>query len=511
MIQKNYWKTLTEEVFQKKLLMVFVLLTTALCFGFTITNYSIGVDDIAREYYLYSNKIGNMIQQGRILHVVFNWLTGTVDFIPYFNDFVGAVLYALSALLYCALFQYITDRKLSQASLICFACVYISSSILAEKYIYNLDVVVTLLSYCCSAIALMYAYRFVKEKRISLFWKSIPVLMVAIASYETFIFLYFCGVFAVFLLEMLVNQEKKTFVQILQEGIRYALILLVSMALYYGLVAVLRRIVPSEVPYARYNALEEFGLGLWGTFVMLTESIFDRFGAAFAEGYVPIIVFGILSVIGAVFFAILSIKRKNIWLIVCFAALWVGNLFVHYVTGGFTSRAAQTFCFFTGFVVLVLINTVGTRKLCRNLLIAGAALLVFVQSADMNRWFYNDYLRYRKEVFVVDTLANKVAMEYDASKPLIFTNAPIHGYLNEALYEGRQVNGNSVIYWTGYAFGDKTQPFIAELFRMHGYDFIVSPTPEQYDQAMIEAESMPVWPAAGSVQEFEEFIVVNFG
>lgn len=514
LIQKNYWRTLADQVFNQKLLIFFVTLTTALCFGFTITNYSIGVDDVAREYYLYSNKIGNMIQQGRILHVVFNWLTNTVDFIPYFNDFVGAVLFALSALLYCGLFQYITDNKLSTASLIAFSCVYISSSILAEKFIYHLDVVVTMLSYGCSAIVLMYAYRFVKEKKLSLFWKAVPVLMIAIASYETFIFLYFCGVFAVFLLEMTVNQEKKTLKDILREGIRYALILLAAMALYYGLVAVMQKLVPTEAGFERYNIfyiIRNSGLGVLGTLSMLTQSIFQYISESCGEGYVPIAVFVMLSGVGAALTAILSWKQKNGWIVVCYVALWVGNLFVHYIIGSFTTRAAQTFCFFTGFVVLVLFNTVGVRPLCRKVLIAAVAVLVYVQAADMNRWFYNDYVRYEKESFIVQTLANKIVTEYDASKPLIFTNSPTEGYLNEALYEGRQVNGNSVIYWAGYAFNDKTQPFITELFRIHGYDFIVSPTPEQYDQAVSEAEIMPVWPEAGSVQEFDDFIVVNFG
>lgn len=509
--KKNYWNTLAEDVFSKKLLLFFVILITAACFGFTITNYSIGIDDIASDYYLHTNKIGNMIQQGRLLHVVFNLLTNTVDFIPYFNDFVGAVLYALSALLYCGLFQYITGGKFSTAALTAFCGIYISSSVIAEKYIYNLDVVVTILSYCCSAIALMYAYRFVKEKDRTLLLKAIPVLMVAIASYETFLFLYFCGVFAVFLLEIVVNKEDKPFLTILWEGIQYALILGAAIVLYYGLVAVLQLLFPSETVYIRYSVWHTSGLGFFGTFGLLTRDFFQYFVDSFAAGYVPIIVFTIASAIGLVLFGWLSWKRKNVWLLVCYAAMWIGNFIIHYVAGFFTPRAAQTFCFFTAFVLLMLLHIVGVRPLLRNVVIAAIALLVYVQSADMNRWFHNDYVRYQKESFLVDTLATKIASEFDVSKPLIFTNAGIEGYLNTDVYPGGHANGNSMFYWLGYAFGDKTQPFISELFRVHGYDFIVSPTEEQYDAAMLEAEDMPAWPAEGSVQEFDEFIIVNFG
>ena len=199
------------------------------------------------------------------------------------------------------------------------------------------------------------------------------------------------------------------------------------------------------------------------------------------------------------------------WLLLCFAALWIGNFPIHYVGGSFMARAAQTFCFFTSFVALVLVSSVEIRKPLRSVVLAAVVLLVFVQSADMNRWFYNDHVRYKKEAFIIDTLANKVVSQMDASKPLVFTNAPITGYLNTDLYPGGQANGNSMVYWIGYAFGEKTQPFISEVFRMHGYDFIVSPTADQYDAAHVEAETMPAWPAEGCIQEFDDFIVVNFG
>lgn len=147
----------------------------------------------------------------------------------------------------------------------------------------------------------------------------------------------------------------------------------------------------------------------------------------------------------------------------------------------------------------------------QKLLYAAVALLVFVQSADMNRWFYNDYVRYQKESYAVHTLANKLLATRDTEKPVVFTNSPYSGYLDTALYPGRQVNGNSLLYWCGYAFQNKEQPFIAEVFQMYGYDFVRSPTEEQFDAACLAAETMPAWPKEGCIQEFEDFIVVNFG
>lgn len=510
MKRKNYWAVLTEDLLQNKALVFWVVLVTVLCFGFTITNYSIGVDDPARTYYLHSGSLGSMIQQGRLLHVAFNLLTHCVQFIPFFTDFTGAALYALSALLYCALFQYVTDHKLRSFSLISFCCVYISSSVLAEKYIYHLDVIVTVLSYCCSAIALLYAFRFVKERRFSLFLAAALVLMGAIASYESFIFLYICGVFGIFLLEITVNRQQKTFRELLWEGIRYALVLAVSAAFYYLLVYVVQIASGQYGIFTRYNYWTYTESGIMDSLIYLTKDFFQYFRQSISIRYLPILVFCLFSAAGFGLSAFLSFRLKNPWLFLCFTALWLFNFPIHYAAGAFLTRAAQTFCFFSGFVLLLIIEACAAGAFFRRMLYAAVILLVFVQSADMNRWFYNDYVRYQKESFVIHTVATRLVAECDISKPVVFTNYTDLNYLDTALYPGRQVNGNSVIRWSISAFSDKTQPFVTELFRMHGYDFVKSPTAEQFDRAHTESEFMPSWPEQGCIQEFSDFIVVKF-
>lgn len=511
MKKRTYWNILTEDILQNKSLLFCLILTAILSFGFAVTHFSVGIDDMASAYYLSTDNLGNMVQQGRLLHVALNTLTRSIEFLPFFMDFVGVFLFTASALLYCALFQYVTGGRLTAAPLTAFACVYLSSSILAEKFIYQLDVMATTLSYCCGAIALMYAWRFIKEKKPSLFVKSTAVLMVSIASYESFLFLYVCGVFALFILEMLHNNSYGKFKDILLDGLKYAAILLAATLAYYALVFLIQKLTGQYGILSRYNVWTYSTEGFFATFKTITQSLADYFTASVSIRYIPILAFCLFSLIGLAVSVLLSIRKKNRWLPLCFLALLLSNFFIHYAVGSFTARAAQTFCFFAGFSALMLVETFREKQLCKNAVCAAIAILVFIQSADMTRWFYNDYARYQKEKFIIDTLANKIVSEYDSSKPLIFTNAPIYGHLNTAVYPGRQQNGNSLIYWMGYAFEDKTQPFIAEVFRYHGYDFIQSPTAEQYDEAHEKAKAMAVWPQRGSIQEFQDFIVVNFG
>lgn len=511
MLSVNYWKALYKNVQEKKWLVFFVILTTVLCFGFTITNFSLGVDDPARNYYLFSENVGNMVQQGRLLHLLVNKITHCVQFIPFFTDFTGAVLFALSALLYGTFFQFISQKEISLLGISTFCCVYISSSIIAEKYIYQLDVIVTMLSFCCSALALMYAYCFVKEKKLSLFAKSVCLLMVAIASYESFVFLYICGVMAVFVWQIAINDAHTNFRGLLRDGLKYASILLAAMAVYYGMVYLVQIATGQVGQFERWTIWKDVDIGIWEKIRRVAISIKDSFVKAVRIRYLPILVFCLFSVIGGAASAWVAICKKNPWVLCCFAGLWIGNFLIHFCCGEFLARAAQTFCFFSGFVAWLMVEVLGSKGVLKSVLVAGVGLLVFVQSADMNRWFYTDYVRYKKEEFVIHTLATKLLQEYDVSKPVIFTHYPEDGYLNTELYPGSQVIGKSMLYWSATAFEDPQQPFTAEIFRMHGYDFILSPTQEQYYSAYEKSDGMPSWPKEGSIQEFDDFIVVNFG
>lgn len=505
----SYREILKKDILQNKLLMGLSLFVGVLCFGFTIANFSIGIDDVARGYYLYSREQGNMIQQGRLMHVALNALTHSVQFIPFFTEFVGASLYVLSALLLCALFRYVTVGKLSTAALAVFAGVYISSSILTEKYIYHLDVIATMVSYCCNALALLYSYRFVQRREIRSVLAAVPLLMGAVSSYESYIFLYISGVFALFILEIGVNKEDKTFRELLTEGLIYAGILLVALALYYGLVVLLQCVTGQFGVFSRTLNLPE-GLGILGTVSYLTGSFVQTFSDAIADRYLPILVFCLCSGVCLGLLVVMGLERKNIWVCLCFAAMWLCNFGVHYAAGTFLYRAAQTFCFFCGFVLMLLLEVFPSRA-WRKLMCVAAGLLVFVQAADMNRWFYNDYVRYQKEAYTIHAMANEILGECDVEKPVVFTCAPAEGYLDTALYSGRQVNGNSLLYWCCYAFSDPTQRFVAETFRMHGYDFIRSPDETQFEHACGAAKNMPAWPQEGSIRELSDVIVVNFG
>lgn len=84
---------------------LFLVLIGIAAFGFTVTHFAMGIDDFGIGHYmdLSPDSSNNMLQQGRLLHIVLYYLTGLMDVIPFLNNFISAVLIVFSALLLSAL------------------------------------------------------------------------------------------------------------------------------------------------------------------------------------------------------------------------------------------------------------------------------------------------------------------------------------------------------------------------------------------------------------------------
>lgn len=504
------------DLLQNRRLLFCAIFVAILSYGFAITHYSIGVDDVARNYYFYGDNTGNMLHQGRLLHLLLNSLTHSIDWIPFFTEFVGASLFCLSALLFCGLFQTVCDGKLSLASLAAFSVVYLSTPINVEKFLYHLDVIATTTSYCCCPLGLFYAWRFAVRGEKMAALPAVLLTMCTIASYESFLFLYICGVFAILMLEILKEPETWRFSALYKCGLRFALLLILAAVIYYGIVATAQHLAGYAREFSRETVWTYTDQGLFRTLWDVLGGIVGYFRESLLGWNRPIWIFCAASGAGGLLVLWLALRKENFCLVLCVLCLFLSNFCIHIVLGMFHPRAAQTFCLYVGFLVLLATAWCEQKKALKSIAAVCISLLVFVQSADMNQGFYNDYVRYQKEAFAVNTLATKLLDGYDLSKPVVFTNCPQHwidesGYFMTRLYDGCDANGNSVIYWVGNTVTDFCPTFAADLFRLHGYDFIQSPTREQAQRAQTLAEGMPIWPRDGCIREFGDIIAVNFG
>lgn len=494
-----------QDTFRNRKLIIFTIFITLLAFGFTITNFSIGLDDPAANHYLSLDEYGNMIQQGRLLHVFYAKLTGAFQFIPFFNDFVGAVLFMLSALMFCALFQYITESAFSSVELALFTGIYLSYPIISEKFIYNLDVVVTMSSYLFTVFSLLTSYDFIKYKRKKSLILALISLFLAVGSYESFCFLYICGVFSIFICECIIKREKITIKRILGEGLGYAFILFLAVLGYYFLVFIVQKNTNQLNIFTRNSVWNADSL-----FIDKIKEIVSKFIYSLKSiDYFPMLEVVVFSVIGFGVSLIESFKRKSMALFLCFVGLFISNFGIHMAVGFIMYRAGQTFCFSIAFIVLLLIYLSRNMNIMRNMCVLVSCILIYGQCANLNLSFYHDYARYKKEEFAVNTIATRLVAECDVNKPVVFVKDKTLGYLQSPI-EG-QVNGNSFMYWGVKTFGKSTSPILINIFKMHGYYFLKEPTSEQAELGNKLAEQMTVWPSKNGIKEFEDIIVIKIG
>lgn len=505
-MNKENWSYFKSTILSDKKLIIGSLLITVMAYGFAITNFSLGVDDPASVHYVHSNGWGSMVQQGRLVHIALDWLTGLVEFIPFINDFIGTALFWASSLAFCFLFQYITNKRFSTWACLAFSGIYLSYSIINEKFIYNLDVIVFMLSYLCIALSVFEAYQAIfEQKKRQAIW-SILLCIVGISSYESFIFLYVCAVLSIFVIKAATDREYHLkWKTVICKGLMFAAVLVAACAIYYLMVFIVQ-MATGQTGFVREGPWTK-GWGIKET----ARLIFLNFKTyALNFQYFPMIVFWGSAILGTVITAWIAVRRKSLLLLLCFLGMFVSNFFVHFIAGDFMYRAAQTCCFFVAVVGLLAVTLIERYGGIKRIFYILVCLLVLLQVRDLNKWFYNDYIRYQKEAFAVHAIATSLKSSYDMEKPVVFTNRPgASYYLTTHTHEG-QVNGASMLRWGVGTFGEKESLNMIEIFRLHGYDFLVTPTKEQAEEAWRIGKTMPAWPEKDSIKEMDSYIIVNF-
>ena len=126
------------------------------------------------------------------------------------------------------------------------------------------------------------------------------------------------------------------------------------------------------------------------------------------------------------------------------------------------------------------------------------------QTKYLNQLFYNDYIRYQRDLNIAFELIDKLETSYDISKPLVIMGWPKKGIGTE----GAQVNSLSVLWWGKKAFDDNGLEFIKFLNSL-GYSFR-RPTDEQYQKGLDLCDTMPNYPKEGAIIELDDCIIINF-
>lgn len=494
---------LTKEIkslLKNKKYVVCIIIALIAAYGFAITHFSLGIDDFGVSHYmsLSPERVGNMLQQGRLMHLIFYYILGLADVIPFLNNFIAVLLLGISAVILTSVIQIQTERYFSDGEIILFSILYVSYPIIAFKFIYDIDVVVTMFSYCCVPVAIYEGIRFLSEHTKKSFIFHTIFLMMALGSYESFICLYICETIAIFSFQYLYKNEKVK--KIVAQGMYFAGQLVLALIIYYALVKGIQ-FITNNPQYVRATSAE---MSLIDLVRMLYTSIADKELFIMKE-----FTLFVCALIGIMLYYV-GVKRKY-FLLLLLPALGFFTIFVSIIQGTIYLRTCQSFNFFIGFVSLLVLVLCRNHIKVKKMIVAFGVLVIIWQLKDINLWFFKDWTNYEKNVYAIHRIATDLQAEYNVEeKPVCFVNRDYESYLMTWDNEQREIGESPIVSAIGF-LGNSTSPELIQLFKYQGYDFLKEPTKEQVDSAVEIAKQMYGYPTKGYILENEEFIVVNLG
>ncbi|MCR4588565.1 MAG: glucosyltransferase domain-containing protein, partial [Lachnospiraceae bacterium] len=181
------WIELSLQLLRKPVYWGSLLITLLCAYGFFITHYAVGIDDTAMSRYFIE---GLAPAQGRWVIFLVNKIIPLIYFTPFLTDFLGVLFLAVFAVLFCGLWQMLSEGRMRSWMLAIVACLIVSSPITSEVFVYYLHNGVSI-GYVLTLMAVFLLFRtreqglFTKEVVKDLFFAA-GLLTIALGLYESF-------------------------------------------------------------------------------------------------------------------------------------------------------------------------------------------------------------------------------------------------------------------------------------------------------------------------------------
>lgn len=524
-----------------------MLACTAVCsYGFMITNYAISIDDTPYAYYF---EEGLAAIVGRWVLYLLNKVLNIAEFAPYLTDLAGVLILMVAVTVWSTLLYSILKERVPEYGYFFFACIFLSCPLISEVFPYYLHNGIAM-GYLFTGMSLCLfvdgAEGVTLKERLVRFGCSAVCLWIALGCYESFMMVWLMGVCLVLALQRMCGRKHGVISAIFTAGavalgsmlLRSATISLVTAVFdleYLRDAAVQRSITELAGWMLEPEAFSNFAMALKRTYVMY---------GVFACAYYPITVFVLATLVIIMAALWMGIRRRDLWIPILIASGYVAAFSLIVIEGKATYyRAAQFLPVLCGLGALLLVygaGALGMKRLWRGGAILLLSSILWNQCADMNRWFYVDYMKYEAAKETMHQVARELEKDFDTSKPVVFTGIyeipssiiedAYVGYdtkeyawmirmtrwLDEHLLEKfyreqgvlvAQMPTLSVIEWGRTAFG--TDQELTNFFEMHGYK-LQPLLDEGYEEAEKMSASLPSFPREGSIVDAGEYIVVHF-
>lgn len=480
-----------------------IIFVAILSYGFAITHYAIGVDDLCFDRYVSGTYILSAKRWGTWL--LYNILHIT-EFSPFWLEFIVATFMVIIATLICAFISKNLKNKISICGYVIFSAIFISNPIINHFFMYqstNLSIVISNLIVIISAIIIMENYYGNKKKIIYII--SSILLTFAISMYEscaqTFLVMLFGSIFI-----KIINKEEKNIYKYFFTSISCLVIAVFGYWVTGKLTLfILEFLGLKENDYALSGILwtnkKFWRLSNYSKIknldnILFTPLIYDTIH------YYPMKIMVISSFVVLVVELIKSYKiNQNNRLFVTLAIIF-SNFILIIVQVKLLYRTQFSWILTVAFFSIYIYKTFENKKILKNIISILFVFLIIYQTRYLSQLFYEDYQRYEKDKII----ANSVAI--DIVKNTDYENKPIM-YIKELknTITTTNLDTKSIIDWGLNAFNEKGTE-ITKFINNFGYEFIII-TEEQYIEAKKQYDNLDEKTKNQNIIELENYIIVN--
>ena len=488
-----------------------VALTAALCFGFTLTNPSMGVDDESFNRFIYGS---DLLIQGRFFSHYMRYLVDTYAFLPFWRDFLALVLMICGATGIGHAYQLFSGERFTVPAQTALVCVTLAFPYMAHGWIFMMTTIEIGYLYLVTALCLLCMYqvflvRLTGPNVIGLF---LLFLLASIISEAGTTILLTCGT-ATLTLHVLYAQRSTAWRKVLATYGFFLLLLAATMVLsrLIGRLVILlnglsyTEYVDGYVLYDRQNLLKAalsflvtFPVQFWG------RALQDKALLCYLLLCVVLLVAGIRA----------CIRRKSPLPFLAVMATALAPLGLMFVTGqvGLPERTLLNLGLATGLPAGLLLIETGDLGICRIklrwLATALIILLVVNLSRSMNRIFYEDALKYQRDKALMESVITDLReANYNLSKPVVFLGLPD----GPEFTMGSPISTSIYVWDRVYSKEDELESGrIIRFYNAHGYPVRVEENFSR-EQLYTQAATMPSYPAEGYIKDWGSYVVIRLG
>lgn len=495
---------------KRRNLAFFNFVITGLVFGFRIFSESITIDTdlmINMPGYMY-----NWLDIGRYGLLVTEKIFGVRWFNPYVNSAFAYLTINLFLLVFCYVFEYISERKNSNNYYV-FCAILITHPVWVDQWIFRLQNFQIAFSILLLAVSLGLLFRWIEGGSILWMLFSIPVIVWSFGSYQTNIQLYIAaGAAALFLYKE--KDIKRLFFVCLKVVLPFLGAFVINQFISTVIFSSSSVYLTSQFRWGKSSVAE------------CLDSISTYFKQVFglSHSYFYEYTYSILCVL--ILIVVLMNWKKVIrtcvwkWLAVFFVL--IAPFIMTIATGSIQVLRSQYVLPFSSACILMYLTSSDIRmgaleqlpKIKQGVRVVLTVLALWIGMYQVNstlRLWYTDEVRYEQDVALLNEIVarvNELGYSFTDNKFVLIGRraAP----LNHSCYSPTDVIG-----WSYFEMFTDTEPQyyystgkILDFSSTRGITMNM-PTEEEIQIAKEHAVSMPSWPALGSIDVVDNILVVK--